>query len=876
MRRDLEKSRLTCALMCVAAGTMTSISMDARAAHSVVDAERTDVLEEIVITGSRLRTREPEGASPVTVFDRDSIDRLGTTTVAQTLAYLPQQPYTQSEFYRSDSAQFAELRGIGADTTLVLINGRRTVPSAASSASNAFDLNSIPLAAVDRIEVLSDAASAVYGADAVGGVVNIILKRGMAEPVVQLRYGSAEGGAAERRYSLAAGVDGERLRGSVIVDYLDRSELLGEERDRWRNQDYRRFGSIDWRSASSNPGNIETLSGENLPGLNAPNAAVPAGSRGENLSPADFAATAGQQNLTSLARDEAIVPASERLSVAAFGEYEFRPNYAVFMEGLYAKRRLDSSTAPASLEYVEVPASNAFNPFGLDLTTNYLFESLGRRRSTVESELARGVLGVRGLLGSWDWEIATLATRERASSWIENGVDATRVSEALASSDPDTALNVFQDGPGGSQALLSSLRAVPDRAKFESSGAWVSGFARGELFSLPAGSVQAVIGGEWHRDGIEYDRVFVIDEDRQSRAAFAELEVPLVVGWPGMERLTLKLAARYDDYSDFGETVNPQYGLVWKPISDLTLRASYGTSFRPPSLFELYAPRIQVPLPVPDPARNGETSSAIAFSGGNPNLNPIEGESWTAGFVWTPVGFEGLRVSASWWQITLKKRVSFVPYQTILAYESLFADRVVRAPATPADVAAGLPGRLQSLDISRINYGSLDTSGIDASASYAMDFGSTQLITSLGGTWVHDYRSHDLPDAPAVERVGIASVYGTIARWRATASADLIRGALSAGLTARLTADYDDAIGVPGVATGRRIHVPRYFDVRFGWDADGSTAKGIWRGVRLSIGATNVTDEEAPFAEIGLNTGVDMSQSDLRGRFVYADLSKRF
>lgn len=164
-------------------------------------------LEEIVVTGSRLRGAS--GSSTVTVFDRARIEELGASSVPDLLKYLPQQPFARGENSRFGGAQFVELRGIGADMTLVLINGRRAVTSAPQIASNAFDLNTLPISAIERIEVLSDGASAVYGADAVGGVVNIVLKRAIDEPQLDLRYGTARHGAEERRASLGAGMSSE-------------------------------------------------------------------------------------------------------------------------------------------------------------------------------------------------------------------------------------------------------------------------------------------------------------------------------------------------------------------------------------------------------------------------------------------------------------------------------------------------------------------------------------------------------------------------------------------------------------------------------------------------------------------------------------------
>lgn len=847
----------------------------ASAAYAKDDAIK---LEEIVVTGSRLHTAEPEGPSPVTVFDRQQIESLGATSVSQLLEYLPVQPYNRSANYRSDGGQFAELRGLGADTTLVLINGRRTAPSASSVASNAFDLNTIPLAAVERIEVLSDAASAVYGADAVGGVVNILLRRKVEGTTVDVHYGSAEGGAGEERASLTSGVNAERFHGVIVLDYLHMDGLLGKERDRWNNQDFRRYGGTDQRSIAANPGNVSSLTSANLPGVPAQFAGVPAGSSGIDLSPADFAATAGVYNYESLQRWASIVPAGERKSAAAFGEFDASAYVTLFGEALYADRVVRGEGNPSSVSGAVVPADNPFNPFGVDVRSDFLIAGLGPRTGNTDSELSRGALGARGALGSWDWEVSAVATRETAASWVSNEADPDAVAAALVSTDPASALNVFEDGPGGSAALLSSLYGTPERSTFISEGRQATAFVRGALASLPGGELGVVLGGEWLEQNMHYNNVLLADADRHVSAAFAEVSLPLVgvdQHWPAMRSLSLKLAIRYDDYSDFGVTTNPQYGLTWTPVQGLTLRASYGTSFRAPSLFELYAPQIQVPLVVQDPRRGNQVLPAQLLTGGNPDLDPVEGDSWTAGLVWTPV--DRLRISASWWRIHLDQTVSAIPYPLVVAYEDEFPERVVRAAPTLADVAANWPGAILSVDGSRVNYGSLSTSGVDAQASYGVSTSVGDWKAGLGGTWVHDYRGSDRPGAPPIDRVGIANLFGTIPRWRGTASIAWSKLAWSITATGRFVDAYDDAMPLATQSNGHRIAAQSLLDLQIGWDGDLLTVSHGWTdGLKATLGVSNVFDEAPAYAAIGATKGYDTSQGDLRQRFAYLSLSKRF
>lgn len=838
-------------------------------------------LEEIVVTGSRLRVSDLEGPAPVTVFDRAKIDELGVSTLADLLKHLPQQPYKRDDGFDGTGAQYAQLRGLGVDSTLVLINGRRVVPSAANVSFNGFDLATIPLAAVERVEVLSDAASAVYGADAMGGVVNILLKRAAPRLELEASYGSADGGAQEHRFSLVSGYSGERLQATFVADYFDRGALLGRERDFYSNQDFRRLGGEDWRVTSAMPGNVSSLDGSNLPGLPSPQAAVPAGSSGVGLTPADFLGTAGQLNLESLNRYISAVPEAQRRSAAAFAEFEFTPTLTAFMEALYVDRHTAFQFNPAELSAQLVPAANPFNPFGTDVTVDVLLSGLGPREDLTDSTLWRSVAGVRGTVRQWDWEVSALHTQEAASSWFTNVADPLRVAQSLAATDPAQALNVFQDGPGGSAALLASLKAAPREDRYDSKATQASAFARGPLFTVPAGDIDLVVGGEWRNESMFEDDTFVVSRDRDVAAGYAELRVPLVASaWqlPALQSLSLTMAARLDHYSDFGDTFNPQFGLMWRPVADWLVRASYGTSFRPRSLFELYAPRRVRPIRVIDPLRDNQSTNTSSVAGGNPQLDPIEGRSASAGLVYAPASAPGLRLSATYWRIELERRVAAFSSALLLQNEAQFADRVQRAAPTPADVAAGMPGAITLVDISRINYGSLDTRGVDLEASYAFNSAVGSWSSSLAATWVERYRAVNLPNTPASERVGLASTLGTIVKWHLTGSVSWEWRGLGIAASARYRPDYRDADPLTSQPTGRDIAAQTLVDVQTSIDlgAVGDSASRWRRDCKLTAGVANVFDEAPAFSQIGFDAGYDPSQGELRQRFGYVRLAKRF
>ncbi len=823
--------------------------------------------------------RSGEGPAPVQVFTRRAIEALGAASIPDVLRYIPQQPFNRPEHYYYNAAQYSQMRGIGVDTTLILINGRRVVPTSNSLTVNAFDLNSIPLAAVDKIEVLSDSASAIYGADAMGGVINVVLKKEIPQPVIDVQYGGASGGGELLRASLSAGYSTDRFRASLIFDYYTRDFLFGAERDRWVDQDFTRYGGTDYRSTAGTPGTVRSLTGGNLPGLSSSFAMVPGGSTGIGLTPADFAETAGVRNRTSTLSTLSIVPEAQQRSVALFSEYDVTSELTAFSEVLYTNRRTVSQDEIYSVQSALVPATNPFNPFGQPVLIDFLLDGIEPRRFVHDLELLRGAAGLRGSLGSsWQWEIAAAGSTETDDALRTNQVNMARLNSALAATDPARALNPFVDGPAGAPALLASLVESNAYHHF-SRGRQLSAFLRGEVFDLPAGPVQAVVGGEWRDENVVYDDLTqAIDNGRDVRATFTELRVPLIGGAAHTrgDVLSMTLAARVDDYSDFGSTINPQMGLMWRPVQDLLVRGSYGTSFRPPSLFELHAPRTTAAnVALRDPARNNALSNVTFVSGGNPDLQPIEAESMTAGFVLTPSALPGLRLLANYWKIQTENRVTLLHFSALLANEQAFSDRIVRDTPTPADLAAGLPGRLLELDISRLNFGRLTTDGIDFEANYELATRWGDFTPRLSATWVNQFIAVDVPTTAPIDRVGIANPSGSIPRWRVVGGLGWKRNGVGLSTTIDWLPGYMDA--TTSGLTGRRLPSRTLVDLQASFAMDELWGRSpLWDDLSLQAGVKNAFDELPPFADVGFAIGFDSSQGDLIGRMSYIKLSKGF
>lgn len=835
--------------------------------NGIVKPSAEDNVQEVLVTGTRIH--DGDGPAPVRAFGRDKIDRYGVSSLADLSRYFTQQPFSFGEGYQPSGAQHFQMRGLGVDSTLVLINGRRAAPSANSISFNAFDLNTVPPTAVDRIEVMSDSASAIYGADAVGGVVNIILRDKIEEPEVYLHYGDAADGAEERRVSAAIGSSTERLKSTLVLDYFERGELLGADRDLWRNQDFTRFGGTDYRLSTSNPGNVYSVDGQPLPGLTSSLAAVPIGSSGVGLTPADFTSTAGTRNLYSAFSDLAIVPESTRTTGYGAVEFELTPRLKLFGEVLVNQSSIGFQQRLPTITRELVPATNPFNPFGVPVAVDHAFVGMNPIWIDTDSDLTRLIAGARGHLRTWDWEIAAMHSVEETHKVTANDLDLSRVRAAINSDDPASALNLFRDGPAGSDELLASLVADPLRYHYSFGSSQLSGFFRGPLFQLPAGAAELVIGGEWRREEIEYFDKAQLAKDRDVASAFAEMKVPL------LDKLSLKVAVRGDRYKDFSDALNPQYGLVWKPSSEWLLRATYGTSFRPPSLYELYQPRSESSYPVADSRRGGAVTNLRFIVGGNPELDVVTARSFTTGFVFTPRDLPGMRLGGSYWRVVMDNRIT-APSIDLLNREDEFSDRITRLAPTEEDIQAGRPGALVSLDLGKMNYGSLETSGVDLDMSYLIERGLSCFQTTLAATWVDEYASRELFSTFPEDRVGIAHIFGTVPKWRVVGTLTWKSHDYGASTTVRFTPSYQDADLTVGWLD-RRLPSRTLVDLQAWLELESLVGEGsLFAGSKLTLGMLNATNEAPDFARIHGASGYDMSQADLTQRFAYLRFSKRF
>jgi iron complex outermembrane receptor protein len=297
--------------------------------------------------------------------------------------------------------------------------------------------------------------------------------------------------------------------------------------------------------------------------------------------PADFAATAGTQNPGSFTRDAAVIPELRSSGVLLSGNVRITPNLEFFAELLVTKYQHNGSITPPFLQLADVPASNPFNPFGTTVRVSGVVQGAESLATFPNDEtFVRPLLGVRGKLGSWQWELTALDSRDNGSQVITGQPNTAALNAALASSNPATALNPFVDGPMASASLLSSIYSNQIVSNFNAESKIIDAFARGPLLQLPAGQMNAVFGAEHERSSFENG----FQTDRTARAVFTELRVPLLAsaGERGQERevLAVQGAARYDHYSDFGSKATWQAGFELRPVERLLLRGTRGDGIR--------------------------------------------------------------------------------------------------------------------------------------------------------------------------------------------------------------------------------------------------------------------------------------------------------
>jgi iron complex outermembrane receptor protein len=842
-------------------------------------------LEEIIVTGSRIPTAAANEVQPVRSYTRDDIVGSGQTTVADFLNTLPDVSVSSSEVNSPGlpGQTTVQLHGLPVGTTLVVLDGRRME----TSYGGFFDLNNIPASAIERIEVLPVGASSIYGADALGGVVNIVLRNNFDGFEVNGTFGH-ETGADDSGGDLAWGKTWDRGSISIIGTYQERGLLLGSQREATSTIDFPP-NAPTFNYVLDLCGNVYTVDGQNLPGLSAMQAGIPPGISGTPTTQ-QFAATAGKLNLCNIYRFSFLIPHTKREGAVLSGHYELAESVDFFTEVMLSHESLEAPIFPLIYAYQSsLPANNPFNPFGKAVAVSFAYPGLLQSSDNTGS-LIRPLIGVRGsLFSDWHYEATAYVSHDRFQEDIPGDIDSvfsspSPVQTALNSSDPATALNPFVTGAPGTPQLLQSLVSQAQAAQvqylFDDEIVDGQGVLRGPLLTLPAGPLDAVIGSEYSHEK-QSTTGFTsapLDLQRRSYAAFAETRAPLLAD-PGYQqpgaRLALTLGGRYDHTSDFGGKATWQGGLLWRPTETFSFRGSYGVSYKAPELQQIGGSPMSTSGANPflvDPHRGNQVVPPITLvNGPNPNLKPETGTSRTLGVAYSSSALPGFSASLTNFTVDISQYIGQPTPQVLVDNPSLYPGAVIRGPTTPQDQQQGYLGQILQINDLFFNFGNLHVAGFDADLRYAIDTTFGQFTPSLQVSNIYKWQSALVPGAPLISYVSQANDNpGFAPRWKGTAALAWQRGPLSARFAGRYIGEYKDY----------QFYVPNANELGNSWIFDMNVryelgqvlaGGGRWPAKSyVALTAVNLFNKPPPFSYGTLPWAYN--EYDIRGRFLSAQV----
>jgi iron complex outermembrane receptor protein len=871
-------------------------------------------VDKIEVTGSSLKRIEGEGSLPVTVITKADIEKSGATTPMELLQLVSSNNSLGNVSLgnvigsTTFSAQTASLRGLGGGRTLVLINGKRVDGFAGEqNGVQGVNLAAIPFSAVERVEVLKDGASAVYGSDAVGGVINFILKSDYRGAEATVYYGAPtrSGGGKQGRVSLAAGMGDlakDKYNLLMTLSFNDQKHLEQRDRD-FSKSSYIEAIGLNGTSSNTFPANI-TTGGIGL--INFPTGGPASIAAPGNCSPSTFYGGRCRFDPSNYPGVQ-MIP-DDRLT-NFFASSRFR-----FSESVEAYATLTASKNETNYKIQPVPISNLFtygpdsdipmtvtlpvnSPFyptalaaaagvaGQPLNIRYRAVENGVRDTTDTNSNTRVTAGIKGDAAGWDWDAGLHYSKGKTVSHINGGFPLTTKILPLLNSG---TVNLF--GPN-SPAVVAQLRAtnfIGDTFVGESVNSGVQAKATRELWTLPGGNMAIAFGGEARRETVKQvpnavlstgdisgfgGAVKDVDASRDVKALFAELNVPV------LKTLDANFAIRNDRYSDFGSTTNPKVSLRWQPTKSVLMRGSYGKGFLAPSLFQLYSPitATVTPAGTSDPVRCPVTRDAGfdcdtqfgVTTGGNANLKPEKSKQATLGFVIEPSA--SWSFAADYFRIHLNDAITTgLPVATILGDLAQYGNLVTRAPSTAP--FPNLPGRILRIDGRNINIGAFKVEGIDLETHWKIgkfDFGKLDFDAS--GTYYvkNDVQNTDGSFSGFVSNQFGSPLSGVLPRWKHYATLSWEKGPWSSTIGTQFQSGYVD-VNVDGDDNLRRVSSMTLWDLQVAY-------RGI-RGLTLTLGAKNIFDTNPPVTnqQTTFQVGFDPSYYDARARFVYLNATYSF
>jgi iron complex outermembrane recepter protein len=858
-------------------------------------------VEKIEVTGSNIKRIDAETNVPIQVITADEIRRSGKTTVTDLLRELPINAagglteLNGSNVFATGAASVS-LRGLGSAATLVLLNGRRIAPYGlgdpnAGQSGGAVNLNSIPLDVVERIEILKDGASAIYGSEAIAGVINIILRKdykggqfgATSTSNVEGYYRTDSlvatygfGDLAKDRYNVFANVEAYRQQ---KVRLRDVDKFINRE-------EFRFFNGTGVVLNTNSPFLTLNTDVRNRPVVPSAGAGCPR----ENVVPNPYlgfnitntnAALGGTACLYDNVQFIDVVPKVKRDSAFVRGTMDVGAQTQIFAEASYVKNLINFRGAPrqvgANTGAVVDPSTNRVqpaptvlpvghpnNPFSTPVTFRGRMDAVGPLNTDVENETVRVVTGLKATLGKWDVEAGYLYNKNKVESISYNEIRYDRLLEAINGNGYNFA------NPSSGRITADQLR-INTRDPADSSFQILDAKMSGELFTLPSGAAQIAVGLEYRKEdrfsgadpqkliGNVFGRgISTASGSRNVSTIFSELVIPVA------SNVEAQIAGRYDRYSDFGNSFTPKLAIGWTPLTTLKFRGSFARGFRAPSLTEISrATTTGFFNNVDDPLRCNRTLGITAGCGivipayiiANPNVQPEKTQSHTVGFVWEPS--KDTNISVDYFSIARRDEIAFVGLGDVLINEGStdprFAGRVVRDRSDTSPDIPNDPGRILFVTSGFFNLGETRVRGLDFDARHRLSLGEYgRLALQLTATQYLELRSSSIEGLPLDSYNGYRQP-----RWRGNVRATWETGNWVNTFTANYVGRFKSFTNPETVSAASRAEIadcgnpnrtPYYAtcSVKEWVTLDASTEYRGFRNVRLTFAARNLANERPP------------------------------
>ncbi|PKM17177.1 MAG: TonB-dependent receptor [Gammaproteobacteria bacterium HGW-Gammaproteobacteria-15] len=805
--------------------------------------EETARVERIEVTGSRIQRQDMETASPITVIDAAAIRMEGFTSVDQLLqaqTSMAGAAVGSTTNNGADGVAQVDLRGMGSQRTLVLLNGRRMVNSG-SGADSAVDLNSIPVAMIARVEILKDGASAVYGSDAIAGVVNIITKKDFEGFQVDLNGSSTDKGDGETgELSALYGFSTDRGNYTIGAAYSDRKGVIQADRD-WTEP-----GDSSFIPTGTLGGKVQNAQGEWV-------------ARGAGY---DFT------------KDSWYQTPSKRYSLFANATQELGNDLVFTADALYTKRKSDQQLAPQPgdimLDVCGAPGADLVNCITLTpaMTAGGLAaDDTGRinyRRRTNDVgprvyeqdtdtlRLSTGLAGTLDVHTGMNWDVSYTFGKNKADTSVANSINAVNMADSVYANQA-----AWFSGAPLTPAIVNEIGYL-EQANGGNKQHIVAGVLSGDLFDLSAGAVGFAIGAEYRRDSGYYnpDPVIVAGEGTAAQqdptnGSYDVVSFYQEVSVPFSEKLTGEFALRFDDYSTFGKASTWKVGLTYELSDEVMFRGVAATGFRAPNVSELFGGNTGSYDYLDDPWGNEQDPQILVNYTSDANIEPEESESFTAGVVLSPAQIDGLSMTVDYWRFKVSNAITRLDAQAGL--NNCFAGDV-----TACETFSITPqGDLSNFTNPLTNVGDQDTSGIDLNIAYRFEgLGLTWNINN-DTTWLLKFKQDGLEYTNTID-----GNFGGYAELRNNFSIQAGQGDWSVTYFNRYIGKTEY------LADGSRIDAVLYHNI--------AASYFITDGLSVSLGVKNLTDEEPSRVANGSDGGTVPEVFDTIGRQIYGGVTYKF